>query len=175
MKPRDLLISTADLSQLEPEILAQFLAHLIKNENELSNDANIKKELAAIEFNLDWVTILKDIAFDVAGTFVSPVVAENCSALQLAIDNDGLVPETKLKEAKVKLLSQCEIFNISAGDLQRLIDANPVDGFKRLNIILTSDKRPACELISLYLKHEDSIKQFGDKFTYNPKTKYADA
>ena len=122
----ELLISTADLSQLQPEILAQFLAHLIKNENELSNDANIKKELAAIEFNLDWITILKDIAFDVAGTFVSPVVAENCSALQLAIDNDGLVPETKLKEAKVKLLSKCDIFNISADDLQQLIDNNPM-------------------------------------------------
>ena len=62
-----------------------------------------------------------------------------------------------------------EIFNISAGDLKRLIDANPVDGFKRLSIILTSDKRPACDLISLYLEHEDTIKQFGDEFAYNPK------
>ena len=165
----ELLISTADLSQLEPEILAQFLAHLIKNENELSNDANIKKELAAIEFNLDWVTILKDIAFDVAGTFVSPVVAENCSALQLAIDNDGLVPETKLKEAKVKLLSKCDIFNISADDLQQLIDNNPDDGFKRLGIVLTADKRPACEMIALYLQNEDSIMQSREKFAYNPK------
>ena len=165
----ELLISTADLSQLEPETLAQFLAHLIKNENELSNDANIKKELAAIEFNLDWVTILKDIAFDVAGTFVSPVVAENCSALQLAIDNDGLVPETKLKEAKVKLLSKCDIFNISANDLQQLIDNNPDDGFKRLGIVLTADKRPACELIALYLQNEDSIMQSRENFAYNPK------
>lgn len=165
----ELLISSADLSQLEPGILAQFLAHLIKNERELSNSENIKRELSAIEFSLDWVTILKDIAFDVAGTFVSPVVAENCSALQLAIDNDGLVPETKLKEAKVKLLSKCDIFNISAADIQQLINNNPDDGFKRLGIVLTSDERPPCELIALYLQNETSIMQSREKFSYSPK------
>lgn len=165
----ELLITTADLSQLEPEILAQFLAHLVKNETKLSNAENIKKQLAAIKFSLDWATILKDIAFDVAGTFVSPVVTENCGALQLAIDNDGLVPETKLTEAKAKLLSQCDIFNISANDLQQMININPDDGFKRLGIVLTSDKRPACKLISLYLQNENAIVQSRERFSYNPK------
>ena len=165
----ELLLSTADLTKLQPEILAEFLAHLIKNENKLANSEKIKQELDSLEFNLAWANILKDIAFDVAGTFVSPHVETNCEALQLAINNDGLVPTKKLNEAKALLLSQCDIFNISAADLNQLISANADDGFKRLGILLTSDKRPACDLISLYLRNEDLIKQSKENFSFNPK------
>ena len=163
------LIETVNLSELKPEVLAEFLAHLVKNELELANRDKIKTALASIEFKIDWANILTDIAFDAAGTFITQHVSQNCDALQLAIDNDGLVPQPKLEDAKVKLLPQCDIFNISSEDLQRLIDENADDGFKRLGIILTSDTKPSCDLVSLYLTNEDLIKQSSESFKYEPE------
>ena len=150
----ELLIETAELSLLPPEILAEFLAFLVKEQNELANSEFVQSKINAINFDLAWAEILKDIAFDVAGTFVSLHVDSNCDALQMAIDYEGLVSNENLADAKKVQLSKCDIYDISGEDLQELILSNSAEGLKRLGILLSSGDKPKCGYIAVYLENE---------------------
>ena len=162
----DKLLDITNLSLLQPDTLARFLAYLVNNETSLAESKSVKNKLDSIEFDLSWANILVKIDPNVGGVMVFPHIGENCDALQLAINTDGLISDESLADAKRSLLSECDIFNVTAEDFKQIFAMNSEDGVKRLGILLTSQDEPLCETITTFLLYEDKILASKQKFKF---------
>jgi TPR repeat protein len=153
----DRLLDMTNLSLIQPDILARFLAYLVNNESDLAESKSVKNKLDTIEFDLAWAEILVELDNNAAGVMVFPHIGKNCDALQLAIDSDGLISDESLAAAKKSLLSECDIFNVTAEDFKQIFAENSEDGSKKLGILLTSQDEPLCETISTFIIYEEKV------------------